>query len=72
MNVDELQSIVSVALALVENEADDVSRTTTVSPGLTVPVAVVNGRLLILYSPPTMLIEARPVMPDAVTAFDIY
>jgi hypothetical protein len=72
VNIDELPSMVRVAFVLVENKDEDVRRTTTISPGLTDPVPVVNGRLLILYSPPTILIEARPVIPDAVTELDIY
>ena len=63
---------VSVALLAVEFAGDDTSLTTIVSPELVVPVRVVNGVLLILYSPPTTETTACALIPDIVIGLDMY
>src|SRR5438552_12599767 len=49
---------------------EDKSRSRTIWPLEMVPGAVVNGALLMLYSPPCTLIGAL-VMPEIVTLFDV-
>jgi hypothetical protein len=70
--VPATQPIVSIALLAVEFAGDDTSLTTIISPELVVPVRVVNGVLLILYSPPTIEMIEDPVIPETVVGTDVY
>ena len=63
LNVLDTHPIVRIVLMLVAFEADDIFRNTIRSHGLTAPVRVVNGVLLILYSPPIMETMVCPSIP---------
>lgn len=72
LNGADTHPTVRIAFVVVEFTADDVALTMIVSPELVVPVRVVNGVLLILYSPPTTETTACALMPDMVTGLDVY
>ena len=72
VNGADTHPTVSVVVVVVEFTADDVALTMIVSPELVVPVSVVNGVLLILYSPPTTDTTACALIPDMATGLDVY
>lgn len=72
VNGADTHPTVSVVVVVVEFTADDVALTMIVSPELVVPVSVVNGVLLMLYSPPTTETTACALIPDMVTGLDAY
>lgn len=64
--------IVRLELLLVELIGDETNLMMIVSPELVVPVRVVNGALLMLYSPPTIETIDCEVIPEIVTGLDRY
>ena len=61
LNAAEDEPTVSITFTVLEFTAEDVHLTLTLSPGFTIPVAVVNAPPLILYSPP----DTDTIVPEA-------
>jgi hypothetical protein len=71
LKVSDIPPMVSVAFVVVEWLSDEVCCTVTVSPGFTVPSALVYDSPLMEYVPPVMEMGVVEVIPDTVMVFDV-
>ena len=71
LKMSDTPPMFSVAFVVVELLPDEVSRTVTVLPLLTVPLELVYDPPLTEYSPPVMEMIAAILIPETVIVFDV-